>query len=127
MILVDTSCWVHFLRKDGNPQTKEKVLQILGEGSAVTCPVVLAELWMGAGSQKDQEDVSKLQGVLPCLLISGQVWEKSYDLAKACRKNGTPVPASDLIIAACAFYHGAHVEAVDKHFSVLKSYHECTG
>ena len=124
MILVDTSSWVPFLRKDGSPEIKARVVRIMQEGSAVVCPVVLAELWMGAASPQDQSHVQQLQDVLPCLPVGEIVWERSYALARICRALGTPVPASDLIIAACAFVHGASIEANDKHFPILDSYRE---
>lgn len=77
---------------------------------------------MGAGSKRDQAQVETLQKVLPCLAIDTDVWNLSYELAQICRAKGTPVPASDLIIAACAFFHQAHLEANDKHFTLLEGY-----
>ena len=122
MTLVDTSSWVHFLRRDGDRMVKERVGRLLQEGVAVVCPVVLTELWMGAGAEKDRADVQDLQDVLPCLAMSQEVWERSYKLAQTCRTHGTPVPASDLVIAACAFVHEASIEANDKHFLTLNGY-----
>lgn len=124
MILVDTSSWVPFLRKDGKLEIKARVVRILQEGSAVICPVVLAELWMGAGSPDDQAHVRQLEDVLPCLPMSDGVWERTYALARTCRARGTPVPASDLMIAACAFVHRASIEASDRHFLTLESYRQ---
>jgi len=120
--LVDTSSWVPFLRRDGDHVIKERVGRLLHEGTAVVCPIVLTELWMGAGSEKDRADVLDMQNVLPCLAMNRAVWERSYKLAKTCRAHGTPVPASDLIIAACAFIHEASIEANDKHFRMLVGY-----
>jgi len=120
--LVDTSSWIQFLRRGGNAVVKQRVRDLLKDGSVVTCPVVLAELWMGAGSVKDRQDVQELQDVLPCLPMDQQTWELSYRLASVCCERGTPVPASDLLIAACAFFHGAMIDAEDKHFGTLETY-----
>ena len=122
MTLVDTSSWIQFLRRGGNAVVKQRVRDLLKDGSVVTCPVVLAELWMGAGSVKDRQDVQELQDVLPCLPLNQQTWDLSYRLAGVCCERGTPVPASDLLIAACAFFHGAMIDAEDKHFGTLKTY-----
>jgi len=120
--LVDTSSWIHFLRRGGQEAVKKRVRDALADGSAVTCPVILAELWMGAASEKDRKDVQELQEVLPCLPIESEAWTLAYRLARACCANGTPVPSTDVIIAACAFFHGASIETEDKHFAVLQRY-----
>jgi len=118
--LIDTSSWIQFLRRGGNATVKQRVRDLLKDGSVVTCPVVLAELWMGAGSVKDRQDVQELQDVLPCLPMEPLTWELSYRLAQICCQRGTPVPASDLIIAACAFFHGAMIDAEDRHLNTLE-------
>lgn len=122
MTLVDTSSWIHFLRRNGDAVVKKRVSDLLNEGSAAVCPVVLAELWMGARSGKDRSDVQELQDVLPCLEMDVRVWEASNRLASACCRKGTPVPTSDLLIAACAFAHDTAIEAVDRHFLILAKY-----
>ena len=122
MTLIDTSSWVQFLRRGGDATVKQRVRDLLKDGSVVTCSVVLAELWMGAGSVKDRHDVQELQDVLPCLPFEPATWELSYQLAQICRQRGTPVPASDLIVAACAFFHGATIDAEDKHLDAIEDY-----
>lgn len=122
MTLVDTSSWILFLRRGGDASVKRRVHDLLNEGAVAICPVVLAELWMGAGSAKDRQDVQDIQDVVPCLPVDQKVWDLSYRLAGACCQHGTPVPASDLLIAACAFSHGAAVDAEDKHFATLEAY-----
>lgn len=124
MTLVDTSSWIQYLRRDGELEIKDKVRSLLLDGAAVLCPVVLAELWMGAGSKKDQDDLTDLSGVLRCLPMTDEVWQCSFRLARICRAKGTPVPSSDLMIASCAFIHGAKTLANDKHFETLESYRD---
>ncbi len=122
MTLVDTSSWIPFLRRGGEEPVKRRVRDLLNNGSVAICPVILAELWMGAGSVKDRQDVRDLQDVVPCLPIDQQTWALSYRLASICCERGTPVPASDLLIAACAFNYGATLDAEDKHFATLETY-----
>ncbi len=124
MTLVDTSSWIQYLRRDGEPEMKEKVRGLLLDGAAVLCPVVLAELWMGAGSKKDQDDLRDLSAVLRCLPMTDEVWEYSFRLARVCRAKGTPLPPSDLMIASCAFIHGAKTLAKGKHFETLEGYRD---
>ena len=122
MTLVDTSSWIHYLRRDGEAEMKEKVRSLLLDGSAVLCPVVIAELWMGAGSKKDQDDLTDLSAVLRCLPMSEEVWDCSFRIARICRAKETPVPSSDLMIASCAISHGVKTLAKDKHFETLEGY-----
>ncbi len=121
MTLLDTSSLVHFLRRKGDPAVKERVRAILRGGSAATCRMVEVELMMGVGSARDGREVAELCAHLVRLPIDDRVWDEAGRLAKACRKRGTPVPASDLVIAACARVHGARIEAADEHFGVLAS------
>jgi predicted nucleic acid-binding protein len=124
MTLVDTSSWIQYLRCDGEAEMKEKVRSLLLDGAAVLCPVVIAELWMGAGSKKDQDDLTDLSEVLRCLPMSEEVWEFSFRLARICRAKGTAVPSSDLMIASCAFSHGVKTLAKDQHFETLEGYRD---
>ena len=119
MILIDTSSLVHFLRRKGDPVVKERVRGILRGGDAAICPMIEVELSMGVASPQDARDVGELCGFLLKLPIDERVWTEAARLGRACRKNGTPVPASDLVIAACAFVHGAKIEAADGHFKTL--------
>ena len=73
MTLVDTSSWIDFLRRNGDATVKKRFSDLLNEGSAAVCPVVLAELWMGARSGNDRSDVQELQDVLPCVEIDARV------------------------------------------------------
>ena len=122
MTLIDTSSWIHFLRKNGEPSVKGRVRGLLENAEAALCPVIIVELWMGAGSGKDQSDVAKLEKRLPQLEIHSSVWARANRLSQLCRSHGTPVPASDVIIAACAFEHDAEIEAVDAHYPILARY-----
>lgn len=39
MVLVDTSSWIHFLRRNGNPAVRTRVERALKEGEACWCPI----------------------------------------------------------------------------------------
>lgn len=122
MTLVDTSSWIHFLRKRGDLVVKERVRKLLESGEACLCPMVEVELWMGAGSEKDRCDIASLRQNLPMLEINQDVWAEAGRLSRICCQSGTPVPSSDVTIAACAFIHEAEIESVDGHFTLLRGY-----
>ncbi len=122
MTLVDTSSLVHLLRRKGDPAVKERVNSILLRGDAAICDMVEVELWMGVASKEDEKDVTDLADLLISLPIDEKVWQRAKALATACRKAGTPVPAPDSVIAACAFIHRAALDHEDEHFRLLETF-----
>lgn len=119
MILIDTSAWIHLLRPDGNAAVSARVKQTLQQGEACWCPIIRLELWNGAGGNKEKKVLREFEQVLPELPITVLVWNRSYDMAKAARTAGIIVPATDLLIAACAREHGARLETSDDDFALI--------
>ena len=58
--------------------------------------------------------------VLPDLPIDSEVWAGAYALARSARATGVTVPATDILITACARRHGAGLESSDKDFGLLQ-------
>jgi predicted nucleic acid-binding protein len=121
MKLVDTSSWVHQIRRRGDPSVRARVEQLLRNGEAAWCPVVRLELWAGVGSDTDRKLLREYQKHLPELTMNGEVWEKACELADRCRRDGKTIPPHDLAIAACAQYHGVEIEHEDEHFNLLSA------
>jgi predicted nucleic acid-binding protein len=122
--LLDTSSLVHFLRLKGDSAVKARVKGILLRGDAVLCGMVIVEIYMGVASPADENDVRRLSKVLPCLPTNEDVWRMARALGAACRRAGTPVPSSDVLIASCAYVNGAEIEADDAHFDLLRTAHD---
>lgn len=120
MILIDTSSLVHFLRRKGHPRVKDRVREILLSGEAALCEMVVVELWMGVASHEDAQDVADLASLVTHLSINEKVWLRAGRLAQECRRKGTPIPSSDLVIAATAFVHDAGLDYEDAHFKTLE-------
>ena len=119
MKLVDSSAWIHGLRPDGDTAVAARVHALLASGDAAWCPLIKLELWNGARGQHEQRVLRDMEQNLPELEISQEVWLLAYDLARGARKQGKTVPASDIVIAACARHHGVELEHADSHFEVL--------
>jgi predicted nucleic acid-binding protein len=62
-----------------------------------------------------------LERALPELKIDEDVWAASFDLARRARSKGITVPATDILIVACALHHGAEIETSDSDFDALNS------
>ncbi len=119
MVLIDTSSWIHFLRPNGDAQARRRVEAILVAGDACWCPVVRLELWNGAGGSQEKKVLRDMESQLPSLVIDGEVWNLACDLARKARAQGVSIPATDLLIAACARRHGMKLEHSDSDFVQL--------
>ena len=119
MVLVDTSSWIHMLRDNGDLGVRHRVNVALRSGEACWCPMVKLELWNGARGQREKRVLREFDAALTELPIDNDVWEVAYDLARKARSRGVTIPATDLVIFACARRHGAVLESADSDFGRL--------
>jgi len=119
VVLVDTSSWIHFLRPDGDGGVRSRVDGVLRAGTARWCALVRLELWNGAGGERERKVLREFERLVPELAITAEVWNDACDLARRCRADGVTVPATDLLIAACARHHGAQLEQADGDFDAI--------
>jgi hypothetical protein len=119
MVLVDTSSWIHLLRPEGHRPARERVQRALEAGEACWCSMVRLELWNGAGGEREKKVLREFERVLPELPIDKNVWSDAFELARRARAAGVSVPASDLLIAACARHHQVDLEQSDSDFELL--------
>ena len=120
MILIDTSSWIHFLRPNGSPEVRSRVSAALSAGEACWCPLVRLELWNGASGDRDRRALQDFASILPELPIDAEVWDSACDLGRRARAQGISVPATDVLIAACARRHGVDIESADADFRLLE-------
>ena len=105
-VLVDSSLWVHQLRKSGDPAKRNRVNALLASGEAAWCPAVRLELWRGVTNHAERKTLRRYESLLPDYEISAEVWTRSIQLADRARASGVTVPLADLLIFACARIHG---------------------
>ncbi|MEO8683168.1 MAG: PIN domain-containing protein [Vicinamibacterales bacterium] len=118
-LLVDTSAWVETLRPDGDAAVRARVESATRDGEAALCEMVLLELWMGAAGERERAVLEGLAADLQVLPIDAKVWRRAHEWARACRDAGVTVPATDVLIAACASVHHVDILARDKHFDQI--------
>ena len=58
---------------------------------------------------------------LPSLSIDDAVWSTARELALTARDQGHTIPATDLVIAACARRHGVGLEHHDSHLEAVQA------
>ena len=118
-VLVDSSLWVHQLRKSGDTAKRDRVNALLESGEAAWCPPVRLELWRGVTSDVERKTLRRYEALLPSYEISPEVWDRSIQLADRGRSVGLTVPLADLLIYACAKLNGLDVAHDDGHFDEL--------
>jgi len=108
------------LRPNGDAAVRDRVTRALDAGEACWCPIVRLELWNGAGSDREKKVLRDFERLLPELAINNDVWTAAFEIARRARSAGISVPATDILIAACARHHQAELEHADTDFSHLE-------
>jgi predicted nucleic acid-binding protein len=118
-VLVDSSLWVHQLRKSGDAAKRDRVNALLENGEAAWCPAVRLELWRGVTNDAERKTLRRYEALLPDYEISAEVWTRAIQLADRARASGVTVPLADLLIFACAKIHGLEIAHDDAHVDEL--------
>jgi predicted nucleic acid-binding protein len=118
-VLVDSSLWVHQLRRSGDAAKRSRVNSLLLAGDAAWCPVVRLELWRGVASDGERRTLRQYEARLPDLSITPAVWDLAMELASSGRRSGLTVPTADLLIFACAIVHELDLAHDDAHFDQI--------
>lgn len=118
-VLVDSSLWVHQLRRSGDARKRASVHALLLAGTACWCPVVRLELWRGVATDADRRVLKRYDALLPAYDITPEVWSRAVELADRGRSAGVTVPIADLLVFACAKVHGLELAHDDRHFDQL--------
>jgi predicted nucleic acid-binding protein len=122
MRLIDTSAWIHALRADGDSAVASRVRALLETGEAAWCPMVQLEMWNGARGDHERRVIKEMKDDLIELEMDGPVWTIANAPAQLARRRGKTIPATDILIAACARRHGVELEHADQHFAVLAAF-----
>ena len=115
MKLVDSSAWVEFLRRKGDPAVKHTVGRLLqADQAAYTCPIRF-ELLSGVkpGEERDLEQAFALSHHVP---FEQNDWAEAARLERQWRARGLNVPRNDLFVATVALRLGVVVLCRDAHF-----------
>jgi predicted nucleic acid-binding protein len=125
-ILPDTCAWIDFF--NGRHTVLAHALeQVLVQGEAVTCGVVLYELVQGIRNKKEESLVLNALQALPHLEMTDKQWIIAGRLSAALRKRGQTLPFSDIIIATLALEHKITILTIDHHFSLVPGLVTVTG
>lgn len=118
MVIIDTSAWVDFFRRDGDLPTKLAVKGLLDAFEGALCGPVEME-FLGGARPKEAAAIRTWFDVIPYLTNDQKLWRKVADNYSKLRANGHTLPWNDIMIATIALEKEAAVFAHDKHFPVM--------
>ena len=118
MVIVDTSAWIEFFRRDGKLEVKLAVKALLDEYEATLCGPVEME-FLGGAKAREREKLKKWFDVIPYLPNDQKLWRKASETYATLRAKGLTAPWNDIIIATLTMETGCRVYSVDRHFSAM--------
>jgi len=118
-VLVDTSVWIEFFRK--NEPYHDIVKRMIDHEEICLTGVIVAELMQGAKSEKELAVLLNFPQVFDFIPETHQLWVEAGRLAFNLRRKGITVGLSDCYIAVAAASAHAQVATLDGHFTVLSA------
>lgn len=114
MILVDSTKYISWMRRGQSPIVL--LAPLLKAGSLVSCGIIRLEVLRGVIKPKPKAELTDFFDLLPDIPLAPALLREAADLAWKLDRKGSVLPATDLIIAACALHQGAEVVSEDPHF-----------
>ncbi len=122
LVLVDTSAWIEFFRKDQTGSvTAIEVERLLSEDLLVTTEPVLFELAAGAKSKKSLGQLREMFSSFHEAKVNDHVWLQATENVFALRSKGYTIPLADHLLAAASMLFGIPLLHLDKHFEQIAS------
>ncbi len=116
-VLVDSSVFIHLLRRDVDPVVA--LQEEFNSLDLVTCGIVKVEVLRGVKNPKVRERLEDLMAILQFVPSDNALWDAATDLAWTMDRAGQVIPATDILIAVSAQRVGASVLTLDHHFATI--------
>jgi predicted nucleic acid-binding protein len=117
-VLVDTSVWIDFFRR--NEPCHTILHQLLITGRVCSMGIIVAELMQGAKSEKEIAVLRDFTHVFDFLPEAHQDWIDAGHLSFKLRRRGKTFSLSDCFIAIVARKSEAVILTLDKHFKMMQ-------
>lgn len=117
-ILVDTSAWIEFFRK--NEPWYSAISGLMDDKRIYCSGIILAELIQGANAEKELAILRDFRHVFEFLDESVDLWQAAGELSNTLQRKGKSVGLSDCYLAASAKAHKVKILTLDKHFDIIK-------
>lgn len=117
LVLPDSNIYIDALRAGLDP-----FRQFAGHLDAwefVTCGMVMVEVLRGLREPNLVKRFRERFAVMVIIPSTEAVWDRATQLAWTLDRRGAVIPATDLVIAACALHVNAEVMTRDAHFYAI--------
>ncbi|MFP4203444.1 MAG: PIN domain-containing protein [Opitutales bacterium] len=121
MVIVDTSAWIEFFRRDGDPAVKLAMKALIEELEATLCGPVEME-FLGGAHPRERPRIQSRFDILPYQSNDQKLWREAASQYAILRGEGVTVPWNDVLVATIALRQGCRIYAVDRHFEAMEKH-----
>jgi predicted nucleic acid-binding protein len=118
-ILVDSSYYITLLRARTDPLERLTTGDSTFEYGIAVCGVVWMEVLRGRSEPAWRDRFNRFFQTSIFLNLTPAAWERVAQLTWELDRKGEVLPATDLMIAACAIEHDVPVLTFDRHFQKI--------
>lgn len=125
-VLIDTSVWIEYLRaqkRAPDQALSARVTALLRQGKAALAGLIVAELIVGAKTDREVKVIEDLAEVCLMLPDNADTWRAAARMGYALKRKGLSVPLFDCLIAQLALTHSCKVFTLDKHFGHIQAHY----
>lgn len=121
MILIDSSAWIEYYKPTGDPIIKKAVYAAIQNDEAAINGIIVVEI-AGFVREKEKSLILTDFSALHSLPLNNVVFQKAVIICSGMRNSGITIPATDAIIAACAWEANVSILHKDSHFEAIARY-----
>ena len=120
LVLVDTSAWIEFFRKDSScSDIAVQVQHLIREDRVVTTEPVLLELAAGVRTNRKLKELKEFFGLFHLVRVGDDIWRGAVDNMFALRRKGATIPALDVLIGTTAMFYDLYLLHLDGHYQSM--------
>jgi hypothetical protein len=117
MIVADSSALIEYYWRGGSPAVQEAVAAAIADDALAFNGIIFVEVVGFAADERERQALLASFGAFRRLALEDEDFDLAADIGFDLRRHGRTVPATDLIIAACAIRARAELLHVDDHFA----------
>jgi predicted nucleic acid-binding protein len=123
MILIDTSAWIEYYRKDGRKEYKKIILNGIEQNIISVNGIIQTELLIFCKNKIEYNLILNDLSSFHWFETDQKAYLKACEIGFSLKKIGITIPISDLIIGACALINNCKLIHFDKHYLQIKQHY----
>ena len=119
LVLMDTSVWIDYYRPEASENLKSAVKKLIEADEVAINGVIAVEILQGTTSDKDYQKVLNDMKAFKEFAFDWNVFERAAKLSFDLKRQGTTIPAIDILIAATALENNSLLWHQDNHYELI--------